>query len=84
MGVVNVGDLGGDQIVIHFGGALTSVDAYRTRNCRRRERSRHPAEHDVRQRFFRSQLEVERVRFGKDDALRSVDKKKPRAHEWRG
>ena len=28
MGIVNVGDLGGDQIVIHFGGALTSVDAY--------------------------------------------------------
>jgi hypothetical protein len=28
MGTVNVGDLGGDQIVIHFGGALTSVDAY--------------------------------------------------------
>jgi hypothetical protein len=28
MGVVNVGDLGGGQIVIHFGGALTSVDAY--------------------------------------------------------
>lgn len=28
MGIVNVGDLGGEQIVVHFGGALTSVDAY--------------------------------------------------------
>lgn len=28
MGTVNIGELGGDQIVIHFGGALTSVDAY--------------------------------------------------------
>jgi hypothetical protein len=28
MGRINLGDLGGDQIVIHFGGALTSVDAY--------------------------------------------------------
>ena len=28
MGTVNLGDLRGDQIVIHYGGALTSVDAY--------------------------------------------------------
>ena len=28
MATVNLGELGGDQIVIHFGGALTSVDAY--------------------------------------------------------
>ena len=28
MGTVNLGELSGDQIVIHFGGALTSVDAY--------------------------------------------------------
>jgi hypothetical protein len=28
MGTVDLGELTGDQIVIHFGGALTSVDAY--------------------------------------------------------
>ena len=28
MGTVDLRDLSGDQIVIHFGGELTSVDAY--------------------------------------------------------
>lgn len=28
MGAIDLGELKGDQIVIHYGGALTSVDAY--------------------------------------------------------